>query len=454
MIACEDYDEDGCAWSRRETARIKQIQIGKARPEYQRYVREVVPGRRTGSQPSTPDPRARVSKRQFDRALGDWRRRLHEFDAVPRGPPRSHQAELEAQWSTSGQEKWSSSKSGTGAGQNRQEYEEQLPIESGRNGPRSGNRRSRATPVPPRAERSGKFGPRKPLESPEMLNKDMQQSDCGLLPPPPPPPTAQASATGSAAQGVVRISLADQLMEIPMQPMMPQVADWQWYQSPEAPWGSMETPQKMADMQQFMAMEGITPDKLEMPGYQMYDQSMMKADSSYSEMPMEGYMLPHRLFDSSPEKSEPLGLDSSNSETTTLESSGGSPERDVKAPSSPRAQSAPPKDSLMPLRSPCAFKPHMLSPNARCLASPTPKTPQRQCYMPETPSPDRMHMHASMPNSWLQQPTLPYGQPATFGGIPMNPMGLYGQQAHDSAFLQMMAGMPSMEAAAQFGGEL
>lgn len=232
-----------------------------------------------------------------------------------------------------------------------------------------------------------------------------------------------------------------------MQPMMPQVADWQWYQSPEAPWGSMETPQKMADMQQFMSMEGITPDKLEMPGYQMYDQSMMKADGSYLEMPMEGYMLPHRLFDSSPEKSEPLGLESSNSETTTLES-GESPERDVKAPVSPRATSAPPRDSLMPLRSPSAFKPHMLSPNARCLASPTPKTPQRQCYMPETPSPDRMH------NSWLQQPTLPYGQPATFGGIPMNPMGYYGQQAHDSAFLQMMAGMPSIcsqEGAAHFG---
>merc|ERR1719183_1466976 len=85
--ACEDYDEDCCAWSRREAARLKQIQIGKARPEYQRYVREVMPSKRTPSQPSTPDPRARVSKRQFDRALGEWRRRLHEFDAVPRGPP-------------------------------------------------------------------------------------------------------------------------------------------------------------------------------------------------------------------------------------------------------------------------------------------------------------------------------------------------------------------------------
>merc|ERR1719262_557595 len=70
-----DDDDDGAAWARREAARLKQIQIGKARPEYQRYVREVPPNQRQASHPRTPDPRARVSKRQFDRALGDWRRR-------------------------------------------------------------------------------------------------------------------------------------------------------------------------------------------------------------------------------------------------------------------------------------------------------------------------------------------------------------------------------------------
>lgn len=222
-----------------------------------------------------------------------------------------------------------------------------------------------------------------------------------------------------------------------MQAMMPQMADWQWYQSAEAQWGSMETPQKMGDGMQFMpSMDGITPDKLGMPGQnmcQMYDDSMLKADGSYLEMPMEGYMLPHRLFDSSPEKSEQglmLGdANGSNTETTSLES-GEIPE--LKAPESPRGQ----KDSLMPLRSP-----NMLSPSARCLASPTPTTPKRQCYVPETPSPDRMHC------SWLQQPTMPYSQPATFGGIPMNPMGYYGQQAHEQVipeFLQMMSGMPSI----------
>lgn len=78
-----DTGDDALTWSRREAARQRQIMIGKARPEYRRYITEVPPERRSSSQPMTPDPRARVSKRQFDRALGEWRRRLHEFDSVP-----------------------------------------------------------------------------------------------------------------------------------------------------------------------------------------------------------------------------------------------------------------------------------------------------------------------------------------------------------------------------------
>ena len=74
---------------------MRQIAIGKARPEYRRYLAEVAVHARepvaasavelethlSEAHPSTPDPKDRVSKRQFDRALGDWRRRLHEFDA-------------------------------------------------------------------------------------------------------------------------------------------------------------------------------------------------------------------------------------------------------------------------------------------------------------------------------------------------------------------------------------
>lgn len=77
----EEFEElDESAWQRRAQARLRQIHIGKARPEYRRYVHEVLPECRTKSQPSTPDPYDRVSKRQFDRALGAWRRQLHDFD--------------------------------------------------------------------------------------------------------------------------------------------------------------------------------------------------------------------------------------------------------------------------------------------------------------------------------------------------------------------------------------
>eukprot|EP00930_Biecheleria_cincta_P014851 TRINITY_DN125_c0_g2_i1.p1 TRINITY_DN125_c0_g2~~TRINITY_DN125_c0_g2_i1.p1 ORF type:complete len:516 (+),score=95.39 TRINITY_DN125_c0_g2_i1:73-1548(+) len=77
----DDVAEDSEAtWARREAARMRQIMIGKARPEYRRYIQEVPLEQRDLAQPSTPNPKDRVSKRQFDRALGDWRRRLHEFD--------------------------------------------------------------------------------------------------------------------------------------------------------------------------------------------------------------------------------------------------------------------------------------------------------------------------------------------------------------------------------------
>jgi len=68
-------------WSRRVASRQRQINIGKNRPEYKRYVQQVSTTDRTRDQPQTPDFTARISKRQFDRGLGNWRRQLHEFDA-------------------------------------------------------------------------------------------------------------------------------------------------------------------------------------------------------------------------------------------------------------------------------------------------------------------------------------------------------------------------------------
>lgn len=82
-------------WARREAARMRQIAIGKARPEYRRYVAEVPFHQREPADPSTPNPKDRVSKRQFDRALGDWRRRLHEYDAGHEEPRSSSEGPVQ-----------------------------------------------------------------------------------------------------------------------------------------------------------------------------------------------------------------------------------------------------------------------------------------------------------------------------------------------------------------------
>eukprot|EP00927_Polykrikos_kofoidii_P080085 TRINITY_DN76955_c0_g1_i1.p1 TRINITY_DN76955_c0_g1~~TRINITY_DN76955_c0_g1_i1.p1 ORF type:complete len:608 (-),score=45.34 TRINITY_DN76955_c0_g1_i1:860-2683(-) len=67
-------------WSRRILTRQRQIDIGKARPEYSKF-RQLVPRRDLSSgRPVTPDPSMRISKRAFDRELSTWRRRLHAFD--------------------------------------------------------------------------------------------------------------------------------------------------------------------------------------------------------------------------------------------------------------------------------------------------------------------------------------------------------------------------------------
>jgi len=499
MNACEDYDcndDDAFSWSRREAARIKQIQIGKARPEYQRYIREVQPSRRHSSQPGTPDPRARVSKRQFDRALGDWRRRLHEFDAVPRcvrGQP-GQEAEVLAGPSSNGQLSgkgaWGSpEKKGAGKGAfgkaNPQLTEE-------RAGPRSTNRRARGGAVLPvtRGERCGKFGPRKQADSHDVQNNvDPLPLTAPPMPPPPPPPTAAPSCVGDVAApqvGAVRISLADQLMEMPMQPMVPPPPEWQWYQNPEALWGTMETPQKNPMMgmdPQFMMTMETPPDKPMMPGHsmtsqmydkngmlkdvqfmameaptdptsfqQMYNDSMLKVpmDQVYGldgmGMSMDYALLPNRLFDSSPEKSE--HMNESHSSNSELEG-GDTTQSADQVPESPRSRPRTLTDSLLMLKSPCMASPSVRF-NSALFSSPMPATPKRPFYVPETPSPDRMHWSSMQPHA------LPYGQPAplqhpaSLGGLPWGAMGgcpLYGAQAHEQVipeFLQMQQMMPMM----------
>lgn len=73
--APEEASEE--TWARRAAARQRQIDIGKARPEYQQYLVKTPVALREDGDPGTPDPNARISKRQFDRNLSLWRRQLH-----------------------------------------------------------------------------------------------------------------------------------------------------------------------------------------------------------------------------------------------------------------------------------------------------------------------------------------------------------------------------------------
>lgn len=72
---CED-DVEG-KWAKRQDTRQRQVQIGKALAEYQRYVEAVPVEAREPNHPGTPDGTKRVSKRQFDRELSEWKRKLH-----------------------------------------------------------------------------------------------------------------------------------------------------------------------------------------------------------------------------------------------------------------------------------------------------------------------------------------------------------------------------------------
>jgi|Transcript_85811 hypothetical protein len=93
-MATSEEDEDFSGRSvasadvaaRRTAARTRQVDIGKARPEYERYLASIPKERRTPTRPRTPDPAAPLSKRQFDRQLSEWRRLLHEYDD-PSDPP-------------------------------------------------------------------------------------------------------------------------------------------------------------------------------------------------------------------------------------------------------------------------------------------------------------------------------------------------------------------------------
>lgn len=76
----EEKEVSDEVWAKRAAARQRQIDIGKARREYECFTEAVPDNERCGYHPHTPDPKARVSKRAFDRLLSTWRRQLHDFD--------------------------------------------------------------------------------------------------------------------------------------------------------------------------------------------------------------------------------------------------------------------------------------------------------------------------------------------------------------------------------------
>lgn len=88
-VAEEEEDEE---WQRRESARMKDIAIGKATAGYRNFVRLVDRERRSEADPSTPDPKQRCSKAQFQRAYQKWRKQLHQYDALDAETPKAQAA--------------------------------------------------------------------------------------------------------------------------------------------------------------------------------------------------------------------------------------------------------------------------------------------------------------------------------------------------------------------------
>jgi hypothetical protein len=76
----EDEEEWQAVPPQRVQARQRQVNIGKSRPEYLRYIERLPKEMRSQNEPRTPDPEAPVSKRTFDRYLSVWRRQLHLLD--------------------------------------------------------------------------------------------------------------------------------------------------------------------------------------------------------------------------------------------------------------------------------------------------------------------------------------------------------------------------------------
>lgn len=374
-------DESDSAWSRREAARLKQIQIGKARPEYQRYLREVPPNERRASQPSTPDPRARVSKRQFDRLLGDWRRRLHEFDSVP------HPGRYDVGHAGSSMRRAGHKKNGIASiseNGHRGTQPDGHGSAVGLSGQKSGAaRRSRPRDVAREAkvERSAaKFEGCEPVAGAlEDIQQQLVQPQEGL---------AHAQA------GAVKISLADQLFEMSqIVAPLPIEDSWLWSENIDMSW----SPEAL----QQLTMVTPSPDKRT---WSEQNNVYTPCKEMYPGMPDDSLPLPHKLFEESPGEKfgmpfdlPPMqaGTQPSLEMLTELGAVDYSLPPDYSSPpvlaGVPQILSCPAEGQVQPgsPRSPRVSTPpkDLLASSPKQTGTPLPTTPKHRLWVPETPSP-------------------------------------------------------------------
>merc|ERR1712228_274195 len=64
----------------RITQRMRQIDIGKATPEYMNYISMIPKTQRSAQHPRTPNPREKMPNKWWKKKMNDWRKTLHAFD--------------------------------------------------------------------------------------------------------------------------------------------------------------------------------------------------------------------------------------------------------------------------------------------------------------------------------------------------------------------------------------
>lgn len=209
----EQVADDEEVWARRQQARQRQILIGKARPEYRRYALQVSRDQRQREHPQTPDPMARIPKRQFDHTLGEWRRRLHEFDDAANGRPAETGSSSRAP-ATPPKQRGSETASSVAVTPGTVTFEAVTTPQAQGSAPSARARANRARRGRKAHADPGAADAPDATATPAAPNHADEQAvpSPGL-----PLPLPGGPGSGKAGAGAVRISLADQLLGTPPQ---------------------------------------------------------------------------------------------------------------------------------------------------------------------------------------------------------------------------------------------